>query len=68
MEELDLHGLKHHEVENEVEDFILRANTPFRVITGYSDEMRRTVIRLLDHYEFKYYIPAHNAGEIIVTE
>lgn len=68
MEELDLHGLKHHEVEDEVEDFILTVNTPFRIITGYSDEMRRMVVRLLDHYEFKYYMPPHNAGEIIVTE
>jgi DNA-nicking Smr family endonuclease len=68
MEELDLHGLKHSEVEDQVEDFILRANTPFRIITGNSEEMRRMVTRLLDHYEFKFYIPAHNAGEIIVIE
>lgn len=67
MEELDLHGLKHHEVEDQVEDFILRANTPFRIITGNSEEMRRMVVRLLDYYEFKFHTPAHNAGETIVT-
>ena len=68
MKELDLHGLKHLEVEDEVEDFILTVNTPFKVITGNSEEMRRMVKNLLDHYEFVYHTPAHNAGEIIVTE
>lgn len=68
MKELDLHGLKHAEVEDQVENFILQADTPFRIITGNSEEMRRIVVRLLDHYEFKYYTPAYNAGEIIVIE
>lgn len=68
MEELDLHGLKHHEVEDRVEDFILKTDTPFRIITGNSEEMKRITLRLLDHYDFKFYSPAHNAGEIIVTD
>lgn len=68
MKELDLHGLKHHEVEDLVEDFILKVDTPFRIITGNSEEMKRITLRLLDHYDFKFYTPAHNAGEIIVTE
>lgn len=68
MRELDLHGFKHAEVEDEVEDFILTTTPPFRIITGKSDEMRRMVTYLLTHYEFKFYSPAHNAGEIIITE
>ena len=68
MKELDLHGLKHSEVEDEVIDFIVSTEPPFRIITGKSEEMRRMVKKLLDHYEFNFYIPAHNAGEIIVTE
>jgi DNA-nicking Smr family endonuclease len=68
MRELDLHGLKHNEVEDEVEDFIISSTPPFRIITGKSEEMRRMVKKLLDHYEFNFYIPAHNAGEIIVIE
>lgn len=67
MIELDLHGLKHVEVRDEVEDFILRNEPPFRIITGKSEEMRRMVKDLLNHYEYDYYIPAHNAGEIIVN-
>jgi hypothetical protein len=67
MNELDLHGLKHIEVEDEVENFILINEPPFKIITGKSDEMRRMVKKLLDYYEYDYYIPAHNAGEIIVN-
>jgi hypothetical protein len=67
MNELDLHGLKHIEVEDEVENFILVNEPPFKIITGKSDEMRRMVKKLLDYYEYNYYIPAHNAGEIIVN-
>jgi len=65
--ELDLHGLKHIEVEDEVENFILINEPPFKIITGKSDEMRRMVKNMLDYYEYNYYIPAHNAGEIIVN-
>jgi len=68
MIELDLHGLKHLEVEGEVENFILSQIPPFRIITGKSEEMRRMVKNMLDYYEYVYYIPAHNAGEIIVTQ
>ena len=68
MPELDLHGLKHAEVEDKVENFILTTEPPVRIITGYSDEMKRIVNKLLTHYEFKFYNPAHNAGETIVTE
>ena len=67
MNELDLHGLKHIEVEDEVENFILINEPPFKIITGKSDEMRRMVKNMLDYYEYNYYIPAHNAGEIIVN-
>jgi DNA-nicking Smr family endonuclease len=68
MKELDLHGLKHLEVEDEVENFILSYQPPFRIITGKSDEMRRMVKNMLEYYEYVYYVPAHNAGEIIVTQ
>lgn len=68
MKELDLHGLKHHEVEDVVENFILTNDAPFKIITGNSEEMRRVVQKLLDHYDFQFYIPAHNAGEIIVID
>ena len=66
MIELDLHGYKHIEVEDEVENFVLRNKTPMRIITGNSDKMKKLVIKILEHYDFKYYIPAHNTGEIVI--
>jgi DNA-nicking Smr family endonuclease len=66
MIELDLHGYKHIEVEDEVENFILRNKTPMRIITGNSEKMKKLVMKILEHYEFKYYIPAYNTGEIVI--
>ena len=37
--ELDLHGIKHSEVDRLVENFVLLNETPMRIITGNSDRM-----------------------------
>ena len=66
MIELDLHGYKHIEVEDEVENFVLRNKTPMRIITGNSEKMKKLVIGILEYHNFKYYIPAHNTGEIVI--
>jgi hypothetical protein len=69
VKELDLHGLYHHQVRGEVENFVLLyANQiPLRIITGYSDFMKNATCEILNKHNFEYYIPAHNPGEIIVT-
>ena len=69
MKDLDLHGIFHHEVNLEVENFVLlnSNNLPLRIITGKSDYMRNIVIEILTRHSFEFHIPAHNAGEIIVT-
>jgi hypothetical protein len=67
MKELDLHGLKHYDVKDTVENFILINDTPFRIITGRSDKMRELVETTLKKHRFGFYTPAHNPGEIIVT-
>lgn len=69
MKELDLHGLYHYQVRGEVENFVLvnAKQLPLRIITGYSDFMKQSVSEILNKYNFEYYIPAHNPGEIIVT-
>jgi len=69
VKELDLHGLYHHQVRGEIENFVLlHANQiPLRIITGYSDFMKNTACEILNKHNFEYYIPAHNPGEIIVT-
>ena len=68
MKELDLHGLKHYDVKDVVENFILMNSTPFRIITGRSDKMIELVETTLKKHHFDFYTPAHNPGEIIVTK
>ena len=40
MKTLDLHGVRHEEVERLLENFILLNNPPLTIITGNSDYMR----------------------------
>lgn len=68
MKELDLHGVHHSEVRNAVENFVLMNEAPFRIITGLSERMRNLTQNILDKHKFQHYVPAHNAGEIIVID
>lgn len=45
MQKLDLHGLRHHEVETKVEDFILvnQGELPLEIICGNSARMIQLV-------------------------
>jgi len=69
MKELDLHGLYHHQVQDEVENFVLvnAKELPLRIIVGNSEFMKKTTQQILDKYKFEYYTPAHNHGEIVIT-
>jgi hypothetical protein len=69
MKELDLHGLYHHQVRDEVENFVLlnAKELPVRIIIGSSNRMRNLTENILNKHKFEYYIPAHNPGEVIVT-
>jgi hypothetical protein len=69
MKELDLHGLYHHQVRDEVENFVLlnAKELPVRIIIGSSNRMRNLTENILHKHKLDYYIPAHNPGEIIVT-
>lgn len=63
---LDLHGVKHIDVDIIVEDFILSYNPPLYIITGNSSTMSDKVIKILESHDFKWMIKSHNLGEIIV--
>jgi hypothetical protein len=65
---LDLHGIKHADVDILVEDFVLTTKTPMTIITGNSETMRKKTISILDYHKFKWMIMSHNLGEIIVTD
>lgn len=64
----DCHNRTHNEVDEEFEDWLLLnwENTPLKVITGKSEEMRSIIIRHLDNHEAKYSIEIHNPGVIMV--
>tara|TARA_B100000131_G_C17609942_1_gene407144 strand:- start:224 stop:424 length:201 start_codon:yes stop_codon:yes gene_type:complete len=51
---LDLHGIRHEEVDRLVENFVLLNDTPMRIITGNSNIMRDLVIKVLDRHSIKY--------------
>ncbi len=51
---LDLHGIRHSEVDRLVENFVLLNETPMRIITGNSDKMRNLVIEVLDRHDIQY--------------
>ena len=69
METLDLHGLKHHEVDRVVENFVLLEELPVKIITGNSPSMHtltRSVLERHDlHWEYESFL---NLGAIVVSE
>ena len=70
MQVLDLHGVRHHQVFDLVEDFILLSEDPvFRIITGNSNRMLELVREVLTKYSLKFdYVDWSNSGAIIVYE
>ena len=72
MVEIDLHGLTHKQVKEDLENKILlhnnMGNFPIRVITGNSLLMRKIVVRAIENLKFKESnINTHN-GSIVVIE
>tara|TARA_B100000287_G_scaffold425257_1_gene471268 strand:- start:526 stop:732 length:207 start_codon:yes stop_codon:yes gene_type:complete len=56
IKQLDLHGIRHEEVDRLVENFVLLNETPMRIITGNSHKMRDLVIKVLDRHSINYEI------------
>jgi hypothetical protein len=54
---LDLHGIKHAEVQKIVEDYVLenQSDCPLKIITGNSDRMKDLVKSMLDLHGFNYH-------------
>jgi len=65
--ELDLHGLRHHQVDLVVEDFLLENQCEMLIITGHSEEMKKIVREVLHRWDISYMdgVPG-NAGVIHV--
>lgn len=68
---LDLHGLRHHEVQNEVVRFLerhLRSGLFVEIITGNSQAMLEESIKIIQQYGLQYYTGYPNyVGRIMVV-
>ena len=49
---LDLHGVKHEDVDRVVENFVLMNNPPMRIITGNSEKMTMLTLAVLNRHDF----------------
>ena len=72
MVEIDLHGLKHKEVENTLESMLISyynlGSFPIRVITGHSHKMKRLLSTAVYNQQFTMREELHNSGATIVYE
>tara|TARA_B100000287_G_C19951970_1_gene510800 strand:+ start:222 stop:428 length:207 start_codon:yes stop_codon:yes gene_type:complete len=51
---LDLHMVRHSEVDRLVENFVLIHEPPIRIITGNSDRMIELTTEVLDRHNIEY--------------
>ena len=52
MKKLDLHGIRHDDVDRMVENFVFKEEFPHQIITGHSTKMNSIVINVLERHSF----------------
>ena len=52
MKQLDLHGIRHDDVDRMVENFVFKEEFPHQIITGHSTKMNSIVINVLERHSF----------------
>ena len=52
--ELDLHGIKHEDVDRIVENFVLLNKPPLTIITGNSQKMSEIVRDVLERHDMNF--------------
>jgi len=66
---LDLHGVKHEDVETQVVDFATKNSVPFKIITGNSNRMKQLVTQVLTRFKLEAHEESYyNLGSLIVIE
>jgi hypothetical protein len=69
---LDLHGLRHSDVETNLESWLImeynQFNFPLVVITGNSTRMKQLVYQASEKQEFKYRVHPTNPGALIIYD
>ena len=62
---LDLHGIRHSEVDRLVENFVLLNEPPLNIITGHSDKMLELVTDVLNRQNVVWEIWEHGTIKIL---
>jgi hypothetical protein len=52
--ELDLHGIRHEEVDRLIENFVLLNELPLKIITGNSEKMMLMTLDVLNRHDFEW--------------
>ena len=69
METLDLHGVRHHQVDEITRSFLNFIELPCQIITGNSPKMKSIVKKVIEEYEwFCYEKDNYNYGTLVITE
>ena len=67
---VDLHGIRHHEVESILERRLLNGKKDYlrtEIITGNSERMREIVHDFLDEHDFLYVVTSWNMGRTVIV-
>ena len=54
MKKLDLHGVKHEDVDRLVENFVLLNSPPMKIITGNSERMMELTLDVLNRHDIEW--------------
>lgn len=69
MKSLDLHNIKHEHANIIVEDFILRNDPPYNIITGNSLQMHSIVVTFVKKYNLDIcYLNSNNIGCMTIID
>ena len=69
MRSLNLHGLRHEKVDDEIRKFLNFVELPCKIITGNSEPMKNYVRGVVSEYEWACHEEsAANPGTMIITE
>ena len=66
MKTIDLHGIKHKDVERVVSDAVCDNEVPLRIITGNSALMKNLVIETLKYFNLTANETIGNSGILVV--
>ena len=69
MKTLDLHGIRHHQVDEITRSFLNFIDLPCQIITGNSTHMKAIVKNIVKEYDwFCYEKDNYNYGTLIIIE